>query len=612
MAVVPRPLRAPVHAAASDSSTPESTPPEILPVPTPEVYASTDLRERLGNLLPLFGSLGMASMVFLAPWHPTTAFAYAVFIVAFYSYWVFRSYGVAVACMVGLRRINRWLATDWHAKYLDWAAKHPDAEAWEWPRHLIVIPNYKEAESELHRTIGSLAAQPNAKQLVVVLAMEAREPGAEGKAARLLLSYRDTFADIFASHHPAGLPGETPGKGSNEAWGLREAYRRLIADGGDDLRRYTVTSCDADAVFSAHHFTVLNHLFLSEPDRYRTFWQPTIFNSNNIWDVPAGPRMLDGLSGVNRLANLTLPGSVKFPTSCYSLSWQMLHEVGYWDEEVIPEDWHLYLKCCFSLGDRVHVVPMYVRLGNDCVLTDSTWHTLRAHYFQSVRHAWGASDIPYAWRATWRRGPLSWPRKLLLAFTVSKVHVLWMSQWYLVTIGVLVPSNFAKIFGAPMPVWWTERRYEWPGLTWHLDLLFSPSQWFEGAGLIEPVMRLNLPGALVAICVLPLFVLIVTEYRQRGARPSHVSAFTAIRSFAMWPLMAPSTFFFASMPSLHAQLRLGSGAGLVYRVAEKGSREEVHVRAEADEALGGLEQSLPAEVSHDRRRVEPVAAERAG
>ena len=93
-------------------------------------------------------------------------------------------------------------------------------------------------------------------------------------------------------------------------------------------------------------------------------------------------------------------------------------------------------------------------------------------------------------------------------------------------------------FGAPMPVWWTERRYEWPGLTWHLDLLFSPSQWFEGAGLIEPVMRLNLPGALVAICVLPLLVLIVTEYRQRGPRPAHVSAFTAIRSFESIVLLA--------------------------------------------------------------------------
>ena len=289
----------------------------------------------------------------------------------------------------------------------------------------------------------------------------------------------------------------------------------------------------------------------------------------------------------------------------------MLHEVDYWDEEVIPEDWHLYLKCCYSLGDRVHVVPMYVRLGNDCVLTDSAWRTMRAHYSQSVRHAWGASDIPYTWRATWRRGPLSWGRRLLLAFTVSKVHVLWMSQWYLVTVGVLVPATFAKQFGAPMPVWWTEQRYAWPGMVLHLDVLLSPSRWAEGAVLFDPVIYLSLPGVLMAACVLPLLLLIAVEYRQRGPRPSHVSAFTAIRSFAMWPLMAPSTLLFASMPSLHAQLRLGSGAGLVYRVAEKGTREEVHAR-DAEEAPVGIAAPPPAEASHDRHRAEPVGAERAG
>src|SRR6185295_4221513 len=158
-------------------------------------------------------------------------------------------------------------------------------------------------------------------------------------------------------------------------------------------------SCDADAIFPAHHFTVLNWLFLTAPDRTRTFWQRAIFNTNNIWDIPAPLRIIDGLSGINRLANLVLPGSVMFPTSCYSLSWQMLHEVDYWDAEVIPEDWHIFLKCAFTLGDRVHVEPMWTRVGNDCVLTDDTTKTLKARYFQALRHAFGAVDIPYAWRA---------------------------------------------------------------------------------------------------------------------------------------------------------------------------------------------------------------------
>ena len=50
--------------------------------------------------------------------------------------------------------------------------------------------------------------QVNAKQVVVVLAMEAREPGANEKAARLVEKYADKLGEMFATFHPYGLPGE--------------------------------------------------------------------------------------------------------------------------------------------------------------------------------------------------------------------------------------------------------------------------------------------------------------------------------------------------------------------------------------------------------------------
>jgi len=485
-----------------------------------------------------------------------------------------RSYSVAASCIVGLRKIRRWQETNWLAKYCEWLPSHPAGEKWEWPRHLVIIPNYKESEEGLARTLDSLAAQRNASQLVIIMAMEAREAEAHVKAERLVTRFRGHFAGMIPTFHPAGLPGETPGKGSNEAWGAREAHIHLIEDGGDDIRRYTVTSCDADAVFHPDHFSALNYLFLTAPDRYRTFWQPTIFNSNNIWDIPAPLRIPDGLSGINRLSNLLLPGSVKFPTSCYSLSWQMLNEVDYWDEEVIPEDWHLFLKCSYTLGDRVNVQPIFLPLGNDCVLTDGYFKTLRAHYAQSVRHAWGASDIPYAWRAARHPGsPTSLGRKLLLATSVTKVHALWMAQWYIVTLGVLLPSKMAGSFGAPLPDWWTNR-HRIPGTGWHPERIIEPSTWFnfDSTGLVEPFMYVNVPGILVAVCILPLFVMIAVEYKQRGPRPAYVGRLKAGLGFLIWPAMALITFFFASMPALHAQVKLASGKGLVYRVAEKGSR----------------------------------------
>ena len=570
MAVLARPRR------GSDSAFPAA-----FNAPRPEapaVYASSSRRERLANTLPLAMSVLLASVVFWAPLQAGAAGVFAVGMLAFFGYWTVRSYSVAVACFVGMARLKRWERVDWHARYEGWAAKRFSAPAWEWPRHLVIIPNFKEHEAELRRTLDSLALQPNAKQLLVVLAMEERETGAEGKAARLLLAYRDCFDDLFATYHPAGIPAETSGKGSNEAWATREAHHRVIDVGGEDITRFTVTSCDADAVFGPQHFVALNYLFLVEPDRYRAFWQPAIFNSNNIWDIPAPLRILDGLSGINRLANLTLPGSVKFPTSCYSLSWEMLEAVGYWDEEVIPEDWHLFLKCCYALGDEVHVVPMYIALGNDCVLTDSYTRTLRAHYFQAVRHAWGASDISYAWRATWRGGRLSLGRRLLLASTVTKVHVLWVAQWYLVTLGVLLPMRLAKSFGAPMPRWWLDRRFEVPGMTWHFATLLHSDRWTVPPGVLETRMWLNPPSAMIAICILPLFVLVATEFYTRGPRPAYVSRFTAVRSVLVWPLMAPITFVWASMPALHAQWRLASGRGLAYRVAEKGSKQLANVR----------------------------------
>lgn len=553
----------------------------------PSLSASTHLRERLWNALPLTLSLGIVSTIFWGPYFAPLALG--VGIVAFFAYWLIRSYAVAISCLIGLRRIRNWERTNWVAKYCAWLPGREDAPAWEWPRHMVIIPNYKESEESLSRSLDSLASQANAEQLVIVMAMEAREPGARAKAARLVMRYRTRFADMFATYHPFGLPNETPGKGSNEAWAAREAYIRLIEHAGEDIDRYTITSCDADAVFHPNHFEALNYLFLTGADRYRTFWQPTIFNSNNIWDIPAPLRIPDGLSGINRLSNLVMPGSVKFPTSCYSLSWKMLHEIDYWDEEIIPEDWHVYLKSCFTLGDRVHVEALYLPLGNDCVLTDGYVKTLKAHYAQSVRHAWGASDIPYAVRAALNsKSPLSRKRRFLLSGAVTKVHAMWMAQWYLITLGNIVPIMFTSYLGAAMPHWWYGRfKYSLPGPTWHLGEIAHGDFSSPVGGMIN----VNLAGALIYFCLFPLIAMIIIEAKTRPARPAHVSRAAAIGQFFMWPLMAVITFFFASMPALHAQWKLASGKGLVYRVAEKGSKRQpvpAHASEPAPEPMGAV------------------------
>lgn len=565
-----------VRAPAYPISSPHAVRPEVeLSIASPG-----RTRERLWNLLPLTISLFLVSTIAWAPYFAPGALA--IGLTAFFVYWIIRSYAVVGACLVGLVQIRRWRGVNWQAKYCAWLPAHPEAAAWNWPRHLVIIPNYRETEGGLARTLESLARQPNASQLVVVLAMEAREGACRAKAARLLMRYRLRFGEMFATYHPASIPGETAGKGSNEAWAAREAYVRLIVNGEQDLDRFTVTSCDADAVFHERHFEALNYLFLTAKERYRTFWQPTIFNSNNIWDIPAPLRIPDGLSGINRLSNLVMPGSVRFPTSCYSLSWRMLNEVDYWDEEVIPEDWHLYLKCSFILGDSVNVQPIFLPLGNDCVLTDGYWKTMRAHYAQSVRHAWGASDIPYAWRSSLNPGTrASRVRRFLLTGAVTKVHALWMAQWYIVTLGTQVPLLLTASFGGRMPGWWTAYRWQLPGPAWSIEGLARG----DLAGVFGWGVWVTLVTALIYFCLFPLLALIVIEYKIRGPRPQYVRRRTVFVSFAMWPLMAVITFFLASMPALHAQWKLASGKGLIYRVAEKGSRSPLPALLPAKEKV---------------------------
>ena len=169
---------------------------ESTPVTLP-VYASSHLRERLWNMLPLAVSLLLASFVFWGPFYAPWPFA--ILSTAFFAYWLVRSYSVAAACLVGLRKLKQWQQHNWLAKYCEWLPDHPEAEKWEWPRHLVIIPNYKESEEGLARTLDSLANQANANQVVVVMAMEAREPDAHVKAERLVTRYRSHFAGMLAS-----------------------------------------------------------------------------------------------------------------------------------------------------------------------------------------------------------------------------------------------------------------------------------------------------------------------------------------------------------------------------------------------------------------------------
>jgi len=115
-----------------------------------------------------------------------------------------------------------------------------------------------------------------------------------------------------------------------------------------DINNITITSCDADARINPGYFSALTYNFTTDKNRYLRFWQSPICWHNNFWKVPAFIRIIGTLSNVGYLANIQEPDGLFFNYSTYSTSLKLLDEVGYWDTDIIPEDWHIFLQSFFE------------------------------------------------------------------------------------------------------------------------------------------------------------------------------------------------------------------------------------------------------------------------
>jgi hypothetical protein len=233
---------------------------------------------------------------------------------------------------------------------------------------------------------------------------------------------------------------------------------------------------------------------------------------------------------------------VLFPQSTYSLSMRMAQDVGYWDVDVVPEDWHMFLKCFFELGGEPEVQPIMLPVGNDGVRTKSYIGTFWEHYQQARRHAWGCSDIPYTLKQFVKHPEIPFLRRLRRTWSITENHVLWSAQWFLITG---VAANM------------------------------SASSWGGFIGL-HPFAKHNIPEWFLTAshwillpCMIPLFTMIVLDMLMRPKRPSYWKVWLYPIQFGQWLLMAPVTFFFTALPALDAQVRLALGRRLEYKVTEK-------------------------------------------
>ncbi|GAB4575458.1 MAG: hypothetical protein Kow0077_27060 [Anaerolineae bacterium] len=440
----------------------------------------------------------------------------------------------AVFNLVGLRRIRQWEKKDWAAEYERLAG--PESLPRDAVHHVVIIPNYKEPVKVLEHTLNALAAQEGAAtRMTIVLAMEAADPDALSKAEHLQATYRPRFAHVYFTIHPKGLPGEMQCKSANEAWAARWIKRKLVDEKGYNLDHIVVTTMDADTIWHPNFFACLTTLFAVNPDRYLRFWQGQIRYHSNIWDVDPTIGLVHAYSSAWELVYLSAPGWIPLPMSSYSLSLRLLDGVGYWDGDVIADEWHMFIKAFFQRDGRVKLEPIYLPFSGEATAGNGFWDSLKNRYQQSLRHAWGSKEVGYTLARIIEHPEI--PRRvgLRLFFRVAHDIILAGAGWVIMTVGPQVA------------------------------FLLYPELFF--AEWNTPVFLL-LQISLTIVSVLGA-VFLFLDIRLRPPRPRPWTPREVIWTVLSFPLLPLMTLLVLAIPTIQAQTLLLLGMPIQFRVTRK-------------------------------------------
>jgi hypothetical protein len=458
----------------------------------------------------------------------------AYFVLSFNFYWLCRALWFSGAVIVAYRRIRRVLAADWTARVTeldDLPSALPSADELI---QLALIPTYTESLDKLRATVRALdeAHWPRDRKIVAIITRETDEGGIANVKA-LQAEFADRFAEIIHILDPLE-PGIVVGKSSAMAWGGRFLYRLLVQERGMDPRRILVTDLDADFRVHPQYFTYLAWTHLTDANRETQLYQPIPYFHNNIWEAPFLQRLFAAVLTQLQMWRSVLPEKLQ-SFSSYSTTLHLVHDVGYWATDAIPEDSRFYWKSYFRYGDRFRAVPLFIPIYGDAVRARGYWRSMAEQYFQARRWAWGVTDIPYVIENAVRANHISFGSRFWRVMNLFGEHINWAIAPFVIMFGATVPLLINPAFG-------------------------------------ETTLGQNLPlfaSTMLTAALISLFVLIVVEHRIVPPRPAEWGPVQRVLSYVQWLGLPFVGIFFSTLPALDAQTRLLTGRYLEYRVTEK-------------------------------------------
>lgn len=469
------------------------------------------------------------------------------------AYMAIRFFIAGIANYMGLQMIDQWESTDWKAHY--YAYKTDKSLAWDTVHHMVIIPNYKEPLVILRRTLNVLKNQYEAdKRITIVMAMEAGEENCIKKAELLEAEYSQYFKHFYFTVHPSGLPGEMQCKSANEAWAARWVKRKLVDELGYDIDHICVTTMDADTRWHPQHFFALTALFALDEKRYMRFWQAPMRYHGNIWDINPLLRIVNAYATAFELSYLASPWWLAMPMSSYALSLRLLDTSGYWDGDVIADEWHMFIKAYFARGGGVTLKEVMLPFMADATIGEGLLGELKERYLQTLRHGWGSKEIGYMIAKIIDHPEVEFLPSMRLLLRISHDILLAGAGWVILTVGSQLPVLLHPEIAPFLP----------------MDLLqnsaHAPEIVINGL-LANPAWLLLLISSTMILTLAIVFWYIDVHVRPPRTKPqTAMERFWTILSFPLMPLL---TLVVLAIPTIQAQTRLLLGIPLQFRVSKK-------------------------------------------
>ncbi len=477
---------------------------------------------RFFEIIP--GALAWITIVlmFLFSWFfPTWV---AIFIIFFDIYWLLKTIYLSFHLRVSFKKIQENLKIDWLEKVRQLAN-------WQKVHHLLILPMYKEQYEVVKESFDALANINYPKDKVIVVLAPEEKAGEEARetAKKIESEFGNKFFKFLTVFHPMNLPGEIPGKGSNQAWAAKEVKKSIIDPLGISYENILLSVFDVDTQVPTDYFGRLTYVFLTCENPQHSSFQPIPLFTNNIFQAPALARVIAFSSTFWHMIQQSRPER-QTTFSSHSMSFKAIVEVDFWDKDVVSEDSRIFWQCYLHYGGNWRVEALLYPVSMDANVAPGFWKTMINQYKQQRRWGWGCENIPYFLEGFRKdsneKKRIPWTKKLYWRFNILESFHSWATNAI-----ILFALGWLPIFLGGTKFNLTLLSYNLPQITRFIMTLAM-------IGVVS--------SAILSIILLP-------------PKPEWFKKWHYIFYVLQWILMPITLILFGAIPGLEAQTRMMIG-----------------------------------------------------